>query len=253
MKYVLTISAAALILGLGVTLLPGAATGQSAPEKTSFEYTQPSAEMTEHPTELVELFTSQGCSSCPPADQFIASLADSPTTLALSFNVTYWDYLGWKDRFGQREFTQRQKNYAKSLGVGNVYTPQIIVNGAAHSNQFTRRDIASSALPGDRPLFDLKAAGSVLKVQSQTDADLSDCDLTIIAYKPGMQKTPVSRGENRSRTLENYNVVQGVYELSAQTDYSLDRSDHEEGLAYVLLASDPETAQVLSLTQLRRG
>jgi len=250
MKYVLTISSAALILGLGTLFFQGSASGQVTPEVATFEYSEPDNAAVQHPTELVELFTSQGCSSCPPADKFIASLADSPTTLALSFNVTYWDYLGWKDRFGQREFTKRQKSYAKSLGASNVYTPQIIVNGAVHSNQFTRRQIMSAALPDNRPMFDLKLAGSVLTVESTTGDDLSDCDLTIITYKPGLQSTPVSRGENRRRTLENYNVVRGVYELNAQTRYSLDKSGHEEDLAYVLLASDPETAEVLSLTQM---
>jgi len=250
MKYVLVIPSAALVLGLGTLFFQGSANGQVTPEPATFEYTESANASVQYPTELVELFTSQGCSSCPPADKFIASLADSPTTLALSFNVTYWDYLGWKDRFGQREFTKRQKSYARSLGASNVYTPQIIVNGAVHSNQFTRSEIMSASLPENRPMFNLNLTDSVLSVESATGDDLSDCDLTIIAYKPGMQITPVSRGENRSRTLENYNVVRGVYELNAKTRYSLDKSDHEDNLAYVLLASDPETAEVLSLTQM---
>lgn len=250
MKFILTSSLAAIAIVLAANFFPSSAIGQSADQAHAVEHSSASEAIIQYPTELVELFTSQGCSSCPPADKFVASLADSPTTLALSFNVTYWDYLGWKDRFGQRVFTQRQKDYAKSLSVGNVYTPQIVVNGAAHSNRFTRRQIMSSSLPSDRPIFTLTASDTALYAKSSTDADLSDSNLTVIAYKPGLQKTPISSGENRRRTLENYNVVKGIYELNEKTGYRVDRSGHEDDLAYVLLASDPKTAEVLSMTKI---
>ncbi len=250
MKVLLTSSMAAIIIGAGMLFVPAPATGQGVNPANAAQYNQVSKAANLYPTELVELFTSQGCSSCPPADKFIASLADSPSTLALSFNVTYWDYLGWKDRFGQKVFTKRQKQYARSLGIGNVYTPQMVVNGVAHSNRFTRKQIMSASLSDDRPMFELTPSGSVLRVSSANDADLSDCKLTLVAYKPGLQKTPVLRGENRRRTLENYNVVKGVYEINADTQYSLDRSEHEDGLAYVLLASDVRTAEIVSMTQM---
>ncbi|MER8459093.1 DUF1223 domain-containing protein [Mesorhizobium sp. M0027] len=80
---------------------------------------------------VVELFTSQGCWSCPPANANLIKVKDQPGVLALSFNVTYWDYLGWKDTFGKEEFTQRQVRYEPSLGRSGPFTPQVVVNGRA--------------------------------------------------------------------------------------------------------------------------
>ena len=79
------------------------------------------------PTHVVELFTSQGCSSCPPANRFVTKLSANPDTLVLTYGVTYWDYLGWKDTFGDPEFTQRQRDYRDAFGAANIYTPQIIL------------------------------------------------------------------------------------------------------------------------------
>ena len=149
------------------------------------------------------------------------------------------------------EWHQPLFDYAKSLGVGNVYTPQIVVNGSAHSNRFTRSQIMAASLPDNRPVFDLTTADSALYVKSSGETDMAGSNLTVIAYKPGLQKTPVSRGENRRRTLENYNVVTGVYPVNAETSYRLDLTGHEAGLAYALLASDPVTSEVLSITQIR--
>lgn len=83
------------------------------------------------PLTVVELFTSQGCSSCPPANANLIKVKDQPGVLALSFNVTYWDYLGWKDIFGRQEFTQRQVTYEPPLGHDGPFTPQVVVNGHA--------------------------------------------------------------------------------------------------------------------------
>src|SRR4051812_30961894 len=80
----------------------------------------------------VELFTSQGCSSCPPADQNLGKLARRPDIVALSFHVDYWDYIGWKDRFASKESTERQRIYARTLKQRYVYTPEMVVDGRAH-------------------------------------------------------------------------------------------------------------------------
>ncbi|MDN3712023.1 DUF1223 domain-containing protein [Paracoccus cavernae] len=85
--------------------------------------------MLAHSPVVVELFTSQGCSSCPPADDMLAGLADRPDVLALSWHVDYWDYLGWADEFAKPEFTTRQKQYARAAGERSIYTPQILIGG----------------------------------------------------------------------------------------------------------------------------
>src|SRR5436305_3660276 len=84
------------------------------------------------PRAVVELFTSQGCSSCPPADKIIGELAKDPSVIALSMPIDYWDYLGWKDTLADSRFTARQKAYSHVRGDRDVYTPQVIVNGSAH-------------------------------------------------------------------------------------------------------------------------
>src|SRR5262249_5492099 len=92
------------------------------------------------PRAVVELFTSQGCSSCPPADKIIGELAKDPSIIALSLRTDYWDYLGWKDTLADARFTARQKAYSKARGDREVYTPQAVVNGEAH--------VIGSDLPG---------------------------------------------------------------------------------------------------------
>src|SRR5436190_23621454 len=84
------------------------------------------------PRAVVELFTSQGCSSCPPADQIIGELAKDPSVIALSLPIDYWDYLGWKDTLADSRFTARQKAYSNMRGDREVYTPQVVVNGSLH-------------------------------------------------------------------------------------------------------------------------
>src|SRR5438552_18305795 len=84
------------------------------------------------PRAVVELFTSQGCSSCPPADKVIGDLANDPSVIALSMPIDYWDYLGWKDTLADSRFSARQRAYSRMRGDREVYTPQVIVNGSAH-------------------------------------------------------------------------------------------------------------------------
>src|SRR4051795_2587142 len=86
------------------------------------------------PRAVIELFTSQGCSSCPPADRILGELAKDPSVIALSMPIDYWDYLGWKDTLADSRFSARQKAYSQMRGDRNVYTPQVVVNGAAEVN-----------------------------------------------------------------------------------------------------------------------
>ena len=97
------------------------------------------------PSGVVELFTSQGCSSCPPADAVLAELAEAGDVVALGYHVDYWDYLGWKDTLGSPENTARQYEYGKSFGDRSVYTPQAVINGRTHVNGAKREAVARRA------------------------------------------------------------------------------------------------------------
>lgn len=167
---------------------------------------------------VVELFTSQGCSSCPPADAMVARLADQPGILPLSFHVDYWDYLGWADSFAQPEFTARQEGYARAAGERALYTPQLIVDG---------RDTAVA--PGPAQLMGLietqRIAPAMLSVQrdSLPDGELIELtplselggpvDILLVRFAP-RREIEVTSGENRGRRITYVNVVLGLDELA---------------------------------------
>lgn len=161
---------------------------------------------------VVELFTSQGCSSCPPANANLAAIADRPDVLALSFGVTYWDQLGWKDTFGQDKFTRRQYTYAKSLGHSGPFTPQIVVNGSADGTGIQRSELSgliSSAVRSAGPQLIFNAQ-SVAIGAAQSNAD---ADIWLVRYDPRTVNVPVSAGENRGATLPHRNVVKELTHL----------------------------------------
>lgn len=108
------------------------------------ELTTPLAADQVKPRAVIELFTSQGCSSCPPADTLLQTLAADPEVIALTFPVDYWDYLGWKDTLASSRNSERQRAYAKARGDGAIYTPQAVVNGMTHVNGAVKTDIASA-------------------------------------------------------------------------------------------------------------
>ncbi|TIT30328.1 MAG: DUF1223 domain-containing protein, partial [Mesorhizobium sp.] len=152
------------------------------------------------PLSVVELFTSQGCSSCPPANANLIKVKDRPGVLALSFNVTYWDYLGWKDTFGKQEFTQRQVSYEPPLGHDGPFTPQVVVNGHA--------DVVGAA-PGEIEHLitaTAKTGGPSLSLDGGKvaigagAAPGGKADVWLVRYTKGVVEVPVARGENTGRT-----------------------------------------------------
>ena len=197
------------------------------------------ADTTAKPTHVVELFTSQGCSSCPRANRFVTKLSEDEDTLVLSYGVTYWDYLGWKDTFGDPEFTQRQRDYRDAFGAANIYTPQIVLGGSAHSPKYSKRDVADMALPeagvGLKRYFDGDAVCFTHSAKQPVKFD-------IITFTPGEQSVDVERGENGGRTLKLTNVVTSVKEWDLQRDPCvLPRPDE----AYAALIHDAENAKIL--------
>ena len=166
------------------------------------------------PKVVLELFTSQGCSSCPSADAFLGELAEArDDVVALSFHVDYWDYIGWEDRFATAETTARQRDYARALGIAYVYTPQLVIDGARHvvgSNRGAVNDAiaVSKAIKARRVPVTLTSSGSDrLTVEiGRSDGYYGDATVWLVAVDR-QHRTTVDAGENRGRTLINYNVV----------------------------------------------
>jgi hypothetical protein len=162
---------------------------------------------------VVELFTSQGCSSCPPANASLASEADRPDVLALSFGVTYWDYLGWKDTFAKPQFTERQVAYEAGLGHGGPFTPQIVVNGSADTVGNRKGDvdrlIASARLSGP----DIALGNNVVSIAAAPAQGAAD--VWLVRYDPRTIDVSVARGENEGVTLPHRNVVRELTRLGA--------------------------------------
>lgn len=169
-----------------------------------------------HPA-LVELYQSQGCSSCPPALATLASEADRPDVIALSFAVTYWDQLGWKDRFAKQEFTGRQWDYARAGGRAQVATPQLIVNGRGAVNGSNRAEFESALARWDRGRTgpELKAQGSTLSVGASRAA--TPATVWLVAYDPRTIAVPIRAGENGGRTLPHRNIVRALTALGRWT------------------------------------
>ncbi len=206
------------------------------------------AEPSANPTHVVELFTSQGCSSCPPANRFVTKLSENPDTLVLSYGVTYWDYLGWADTFGDPEFTQRQRDYRDAFGAANIYTPQIVLGGSAHSPRYSKRDVKEMGLPEAGVGLSLTRSGDVLMVKANTDKDII---VDIVSFTPGEQSVNVERGENGGRTLRLTNVVTDVQSLEWDGQMATVLLPEAENTQYAALIHDRESAKILDAAVIR--
>jgi len=169
---------------------------------------------------VVELFTSQGCSSCPPADRILADLAERPDLVALSLHVDYWDYIGWKDPFGSPLNTERQRRYAGVLGLHYVFTPQMVIDGVTSvvgSNRAAVDDAIEAAKNHPKPVqiaFTDKDGGRV--VVSGSAAPPGGASVWLAVYDE-RQETAVKRGENAGRELSNANVVRRLERIGTWT------------------------------------
>jgi hypothetical protein len=165
---------------------------------------------------VVELFTSEGCSSCPPADALLAELAGRPDVLALSFHVDYWDRLGWKDPFSSREATERQNRYATLLDLATVYTPQIVIDGRWQAVGSDRADVERALGRARRDRQDVLVSLALDHGQAWVKVDAgSDGAVAILLI--GFDRrhvTAVKRGENSGRTLAHVDVVRGIEEIA---------------------------------------
>ena len=173
------------------------------------------------PRAVIELFTSQGCSSCPSADKLLGELAADPSLVTISVPIDYWDYLGWKDTLADPRNTARQKAYAHVRGDGQVYTPQVVVNGALHALGSDRtaieRAIAQSRKGGamSLPPMTLALADGQLNV-SAPDAAAGRAEVWLCGL---VKVVPIAigRGENKGRTVTYHNVVRRWVKLGEWT------------------------------------
>lgn len=163
---------------------------------------------------VVELFTSQGCSSCPPADAYLAELAENPDVLTLAFHVDYWDRLGWKDTFASRDNTNRQYAYGRAFHNRSVWTPQFVVQGRHFSKGNFRamvaEYIANAAAAGSD--VDLSVARSDMTAEVTLSGRGAAATLYLVTYKPSAD-VRVKRGENAGRTLSYHSIVTGLEPL----------------------------------------
>lgn len=162
---------------------------------------------------VVELFTSEGCSSCPPAEAYFGELSRRPDVLALAFHVDYWDDLGWRDRFGIVAATPRQRGYAKALRRASVYTPQMVVDGKEDfvGNDRTRIAKALAEVRGGVPVALAVRDGAVL-IEIASQERIAASDVLLVAYQQSAVSR-IGRGENSGRTLTEYNIVREVRRL----------------------------------------
>ena len=169
-----------------------------------------------NPVGVVELFTSQGCSSCPPADRLFGELAAAGDVVALAYHVDYWDYLGWRDTLGSPENTARQYEYGKSFGARSVYTPQAVVNGRTHVNGASRADIMRTLdgmrKGGDGLSVDIsvtQSGDSVMIDAGGANGKIDEAHLVLV-YFDAPQEIAIERGENNGKKLTYWNAVSDI-------------------------------------------
>ncbi|XDA99896.1 DUF1223 domain-containing protein [Sulfitobacter sp. LCG007] len=208
-------------------------------------------------TVVVELFTSQGCSSCPPADELMEELAKRDDVIALALHVDYWDYIGWKDDFADPKYAQRQKKYAMRAGRHSIYTPQMIVNGTTdivgtHPKQLEKAIAEHRARPAAVDL-DLHRDGDVVTISAvPLRQDMLPMDVQLLRYQPARQ-AEITRGENAGKTIHYVNVTEG-WTLLGQWDGKAPfrmTADAEGSLPVVVLIQVARFGPILAAAETR--
>lgn len=187
---------------------------------------QPFAAEGQRPVSVVELFTSQGCSSCPTADALLRSYAERRDIVALSLPVDYWDYLGWKDTLATPKFTNRQRGYADERGDGRVYTPQMVVNGLVHAIG-SRQDEVDKAivetterLESDRVEISARSDGKTITIEAGAvppASRVTSGTIWLAVVQPSVE-VEIKRGENRGKKVTYANVVRELTPVGMWSD-----------------------------------
>lgn len=195
------------------------------------------------PKVVVELFTSQGCASCPPADALLTSLAEREDVVALAYHVDYWDYIGWEDTFGDPDYSDRQRGYAKSWGSSRIFTPQMVVNGAEGVVGSKRDDVHDAIASAQLPLpVTLSVEGDMLRLSVPADATLADATIWLIRYVERAD-VAIGKGENAGKSMVYTQVVTdrqvvGMWEAAVGAEVKLPvaqlAADTNAGLAILV-------------------
>ena len=170
------------------------------------------------PKAVVELFTSQGCHSCPPADKVISEFAAAKEVLGIGIHVDYWDYLGWKDKFASKSNTQRQYDYAKVLRERQVYTPQAIINGQVHevgSRKARIEHLIAKLHQDGRGLtvpVNVSIEDDTMAIAIPQDSSAPDATLYLFSMNR-TQSVEIANGENGGKTLEYHNILRDIQPL----------------------------------------
>lgn len=220
-----------LFLGVGALAIAAPQTTPSA-QVFAVETAEESSAIS-YPATVVELFTSQGCSSCPPSNKLVRDVSGADDLLALSYSVDYWDYLGWKDTLGSPTFSARQREYGKQQFQGQVYTPQIILNGDTHAARFKTDQMVAHTLDTTQARLTLSESDNGVAIKATGLAGT----LIEVRYMAGTQSVPVSRGENRGRTISLANVVTSVKKLG----------ESDEGKAFETVVSSPQEGEAVAI------
>ena len=205
-------------------------------------------------TVLVELFTSQGCSSCVKSGALISALDQRPHVLALTFPVDYWDYLGWRDTLAKPEFTERQKLYMRALALRDVYTPQVVVDGRLQAAAVDRDSVDKLIRAAEReqaatPRTQLTKARLVINAGA---APAGGASVWLVRYEPGDQSVKVLAGDNRGQTVVEHNVVRELIRLGSwrgqSQTFRLPAPD-DRGLKTVVIIQGLRSGRVLALAR----
>jgi hypothetical protein len=209
---------------------------------------------------VIELFTSQGCSSCPPADALLTWLSGEPGVIPLSFHVDYWNYIGWTDPFSSADWSARQRSYARVSRAAQVYTPQAVVNGETQfvgSNERTARAEIRKAL--DRPAdvrVGLERKGDSILVEASPLRRPTPGPLVVLLAEFEVKtETAVRRGENGGRKLRNDFVVRRLEKIGVLDGSTAFRQTvavaPAAGRGIAVLAQDPRTMRIHGASALR--
>ncbi|HEX7758996.1 MAG TPA: DUF1223 domain-containing protein [Caulobacteraceae bacterium] len=212
------------------------------------------------PPVVVELFTAQGCASCGKANAFVATLAERPGLVTLTWSVDYWDYLGWKDTFAQPEFADRQRAFDKHFGLRDVYTPQVIVDGATQASGAKPEAVEkllreARKAPGRQPSLRFYHRGERVAVSAGAPPrgapPRGGAEVWLIRYDSRAQEVEVKDGDNRGHTVTVRNVVRQAVKLGTWRGKAVQFiiPEGDDALKRVVLLQAPKGGRILGVLQ----